>query len=85
MDVIATNETQAAMLHVRFNGRSVDVPFRDLSLGAVANLVTVCYLASYGSHSGRAGSAGKRPRSSRSVSSSSLEKCSPKSSRMLPT
>jgi len=56
-----------------------------LSFGAVSNLVTVCYLVSYGSHSGRAGSAGKRPRSSRSVSSSSLEKCSPKISRMLPT
>src|SRR5882724_2667034 len=46
---------------------------------------SVCYLVSYGSHSGRAGSAGKRPSSSRSVSSSSLEKCSPKISRMLPT
>jgi beta-lactam-binding protein with PASTA domain len=56
-----------------------------LSFGAVSNLRTVCYLVSYGSHSGRAGSAGKRPRSSRSVSSSSLEKCSPKISRMLPT
>jgi beta-lactam-binding protein with PASTA domain len=56
-----------------------------LSFGAMSNLVTVCYLVSYGSHSGRAGSAGKRPRSSRSVSSSSLEKCSPKISRMLPT
>ena len=56
-----------------------------LSFGAVSNLGTVCYLVAYGSHSGRAGSAGKRPRSSRSVSSSSLEKCSPKISRMLPT
>lgn len=37
MEAIATNDIQAALLHVRFNGRSVDLPLADLDLGPGAD------------------------------------------------
>ena len=37
MAAIAINGIPAALLHVRFNGRSVDLPLAELDLGAAAD------------------------------------------------